>query len=142
MKKPKLNQNEKAKSKIHSYPKEIKQKLILVRDIILKTAAETESIAEIEETLKWGEISFLVKHGSTIRMGWKSTNPSQYAIYFNCNTSLVETFKAIYGDLFKYEKNRAILFDLEDDIPEEQLKDCIEMALQYHLLKDKPFLGR
>jgi len=75
-------------------------------------------------------------------MDWKTKTPHQYAMYFNCNTSLVETFKSVYGNLFKYEKNRAILFSLDDEIPKKELKDCIEMALKYHTLKNKPFLGK
>ena len=137
-----IKQNPKIKSKFESYPKEIKTKMEHLRELILETATEIESIEEIEETLKWGEPSYIVKKGSTIRMDWKEKNPNQYALYFNCSTSLVETYKAVCGDLFKYEKNRAILFDLNEDVPNKEIKDCIEMALKYHSLKDKPFLGK
>lgn len=136
-----IKQNPQAKSKLESYPKDIQPKMNYLRDLILETAAEIDDIKTIEETLKWGEPSYIVKKGSTIRMDWKAKNPNQYAIYFNCNTSLVETFKAVHGDLFKYEKNRAILFDLKDEIPTKELKACIKMALIYHSLKDKAFLG-
>lgn len=138
----KIKQNPKVKAKFEAYPKNIKQKMKILKDLILETAAEIESIDEIEETLKWGEPSYIAKKGSTIRMDWKTKTPHQYAMYFNCNTSLVETFKSVYGNLFKYEKNRAILFSLDDEIPKKELKDCIEMALKYHTLKNKPFLGK
>ena len=137
-----VKQDPQVKSKFESYPKDIKKKLTYLRELILKTASEIENVRQLEETLKWGEPSYLVKRGSTIRMDWKSKAPDQYALYFNCNTSLVETFKMVYGDLFKYEKNRAILFDLNEKVPEKELKACIEMALQYHSLKEKPFLGK
>jgi hypothetical protein len=39
-----------------------------LREIILQTAFEIEELKEIEETLKWGEPSYLVKKGSTVRM--------------------------------------------------------------------------
>jgi len=138
----KVKQDSSVKSKFLSYPKDIKKKMEHLRDLILEVATETEHIKELEETLKWGEPSYIVKKGSTIRMDWKDKNPNQYAMYFNCNTSLVETFKMVYGDLFQYEKNRAILFEINDKIPNKELKECIAMALQYHLLKDKPFLGK
>jgi hypothetical protein len=109
--------------------------------LILETAKESEFVEELEETLKWGEPSYLVKKGSTIRIDWKAKTPDQYAIYFKCTSKLVLTFKEIYGDKFKYEKNRAILFDLDEKIPEKALKNCISMALNYHRLKDKPLLG-
>jgi len=137
-----VKQSPKVKSKFSSYPKNIKEKMKFLRNLILEVASDVEHIKEIEETLKWGEPSYIVKKGSTIRMDWKDKNPNQYAMYFNCNTSLVETFKIVYGDLFQYEKNRAILFNLHEDIPKKELKECIEMALKYHLLKDKPFLGK
>ncbi len=112
-----------------------------LRSLILQTAEEIDSISEMEETLKWGEPSYLVKNGSTIRIDWKSRAPNQYAIYFKCTSSLVETFKVIFGDLFKYEKNRAIVFEIDEKVPTEELKMCIGMALQYHDLKNKPLLG-
>ncbi|TXF88032.1 DUF1801 domain-containing protein [Neolewinella aurantiaca] len=129
-------------SKFDSYPKNVRAKLKALRSLILEVAAKIEHIEEVEETLKWGEPSYIVKKGSTVRIDWKSKNPDQYAMYFSCSTSLVETFRMVYGDLFKYEKNRAILFDLDEDIPQTELRECVEMALQYHLLKDKPLLGR
>ncbi len=45
-------------------------------------------------------------------------------------------FKALYGDLFKYENTRAILFGMEDPVPSAELKECIALALQYHKVKD------
>ena len=141
MTKLKLNQNPLVKEKFNNYPKGIKSKIKTLRSLILETAKESEFIDELEETLKWGEPSYLAKKGSTIRIDWKAKTPDQYAIYFKCTSKLVVTFREIYGDKFKYEKNRAILFDLEERIPENALKNCISMALNYHRLKDKPLLG-
>lgn len=123
------------------YPKPFGNKLRRLRKLILESATEIESISEIEETLKWGEPSYLVKKGSTIRMDWKEKNPDQYAMYFKCTSKLVSTFKEVYGDKFSYEKNRAIVFKLEDDVPEKELKHCISLALTYHLVKNIPMLG-
>jgi hypothetical protein len=136
-----IKQNPLVIEKFDSYPIEIKKKLNYLRDLILKTASEIDKIQEIEETLKWEEPSYIVKKGSTFRMDWKPKSPNQYALYFNCNTSLVATFKIVFGNLLKYEKNRAILFDLDEKVPEKEIKACIKVALQYHSLKDKPFLG-
>ena len=142
MKKLSINQDPQVELKFQAYPDDIKPKLLYLRRLILETATESEAIEEMEETLKWGEPSYLVKKGSTIRIDWKPKTPDQYAMYFKCTSKLVPTFKAVYGDLFKYEKNRAILFDLNDPIPEEELKECIALALKYHSLKDKPRLGK
>jgi hypothetical protein len=120
-----------------SYPKDIREKLLFLRQLIFDTAAKTTGVGKLEETVKWGEPSYLTgetKSGSTIRLGWKKVQ-NQYGIFFNCKTTLVDTFKNIYGDKFKYEKNRAILFDLEDHIPVKWLRHCIALALTYHVDK-------
>ncbi len=136
-----IKQHPQIQAKFESYPAMVQEKLNQIRGLIIEVASNIEHIQEIEETLKWGEPSYIVKKGSTIRMDWKAKTPNQFAIYFNCNTSLVNTFKILYGDLFKYEKNRAIWFELTDTVPKTELKSCITMALQYYLLKDKPLLG-
>lgn len=142
MKNLKINQSPLIKNKFESYPNEARKKLNFLRKLILETASENESIHEIEETLKWGEPSYLTKKGSTIRMDWKEKSPHQYAMYFKCTSRLVSTFKTVFGDLFKYEKTRAIVFNMEDKIPEAELKECIEMALTYHTIKNKTLLGK
>jgi len=130
------------KDKFKSYPSKIRPKMKFLRKLILDTAKETEGIVELEETLKWGEPSYLVKKGSTIRMDWKAKAPDQYAMYFKCTSKLVTTFKEVHGDTFNYEKTRAIIFGLDEEVPKEALKDCIAMALQYHKLKNEPLLGK
>lgn len=135
-----IKQQAAAQAKLQSYPPLVQEKILGLRMLILEAASEL-NISSIEETLKWGEPSYLVKNGSTIRMDWKAKSPQQYALYFNCSTSLVETFRMLYGDLFRYEKNRALVFNLESVLPKQELKACLKMALQYHLLKDKPLLG-
>lgn len=141
MKNLKVNTDQKAKDKFKSYPRGVKSKMKHLRSLVLETASEIDSISEIEETLKWGEPSYLVKKGSTIRMDWKSKNPDQYAMYFKCTSKLVSTFKEVYGDDFEYEKTRAIVFKLDDEVPNEKLKTCIAAALQYHTVKQLPKLG-
>lgn len=136
-----VKSNPEVELKFKSYSKKVQSKLEVLRNLVLETASEIDSVEELEETLKWGEPSYLAKKGSTIRMDWKAKNPDQYAMYFKCTSKLVTTFKEIYGDTFRYENNRAILFDFEEKVPKKELKKCIEMALTYHSVKDKPLLG-
>ena len=124
-----------------NYPPQVKDALMSLRRLILETAEEIEAIRELEETLKWGEPSYLTKFGSTIRINWKEKNPEKMAIYFKCTSRLVPTFKKLYHKTFEFEGKRAILFDLSSDIPEKELKHCISMALMYHKLKHLPLLG-
>ncbi len=65
----------------------------------------------------------------------------QYQVYFNCSSRLVETFKVVFGDLFDYEKNRAIVFKLDKEIPVVALKECIATTLTYHKVKNDELLG-
>ncbi|MBK8944421.1 MAG: DUF1801 domain-containing protein [Ignavibacteriae bacterium] len=141
MKKLKIITNKSVKEKFGKYPKNIKPKINHLRKLIMDVAKSDESILEIEETLKWGEPSYLSKHGSTLRIDWKEKNPNQYAMYFKCTSKLVPTFKEVFSDLFKYENSRAILFDLDEAIPEEKLKICISLSLNYHKVKNLPKLG-
>lgn len=125
----------------NKYPENIKSKIAYLRSLILETASEIPEITAIEETLKWGEPSYLVQNGSTIRIHWKKKHPTQYAMYFKCTSQLVPTFKKVFKNLFKYEGNRAIIFNLEDKIPEVEIKKCISRALLYHKVKTLPLLG-
>lgn len=131
--------NKALQEKFDSYPEHIRPKMDALRSLILEVAAMTTGVGEIEETLKWGEPSFLTsetKSGSTIRIDWKPKSPEQYALFFNCKTTLVDSFRTIFPDAFKLAGNRAIIFSLDDVIPEKELGLCISMALRYHL--DKP----
>lgn len=123
------------------YPNHIQQKLLFLRQLILDTALEIEGIDRLEETLKWGEPSYVTKRGSTIRIAWKESSPRQYAMYFNCKTKLVATFKEVFSDIFNFEGNRAIVFDDNEEIPIDELKQCISLSLTYHSRKHLPMLG-
>ena len=137
----KLTTNPKVTTVFDNYPEEVKQQMLNLRELVLKTANEIEGLDKLEETLKWGEPSYLTKHGSTLRMDWKEKKPNQFAMYFKCTSKLVPTFKAVFGNKFNYEDNRAIVFGLEDKIPEEELKQCIRMTLTYHKVKHLELLG-
>ncbi len=129
------------KTKLETYPDFVRDKLKYLRKLIIETADEIPEITNLEETLKWGEPSFLTKIGSTLRMDWKKKTPNQYQIYFKCTSRLVETFKLMFGELFEYEKNRAIIFQLDQEIPVVEIKKCIKAALMYHKVKNDSTLG-
>ena len=121
-----------------NYPEEIRDRLLALRRLILETAAQTQGVGDLEETLKWGQPSYLTsatKAGSTIRIDRTRSEAGHYAMYFHCQTNLISTFREVYPDTFTYEGNRSILFEPEGDIPEAELRHCISMALTYHLRK-------
>jgi len=124
-----------------NYPVEIKQQMMALRQLIMDTATETEGVSALEETLKWGEPSYLTKGGSTIRIDWKQANPNEYAMYFNCKSKLVDTFKELYQEELTFDGNRAIVLKTGLAIPSAELKHCVSLALTYHKIKHLPLLG-
>ena len=128
-----------------SYPKSIKTKLLFLRRLIFETASSLENIGEIEETLKWGEPSYLTpesKSGSTIRIAWKESQHDRYSIFFKCTANLVPAFKEKFPQKFKFGDNRSIDFYLNDKVPITELKQCIALALTYHRNKNLGFNDR
>jgi hypothetical protein len=85
-----------------SYPNRLRTRLVALRRLILDTARITAGVGTLEETLKWGQVSYLTsesKSGSTIRIDQVKSEPDRYAICFHCRTNLVETFRELYPDL-------------------------------------------
>jgi hypothetical protein len=122
------------------YPKPVKAKLLALRRLIFDTATLTKGVGRLEETLKWGQPSYLTaetKSGSTIRIDQVKSAANQYAVYFHCQTDLVETFRELYPTEMRYGGNRSILLNAGDDIPESALRHCVALALTYHLRKRK-----
>jgi hypothetical protein len=118
-----------------SYPSAVRDKLMVLRKLIFDTAATMNEVGEIEETLKWGEPAYLTSNsgsGSTIRIGWKQSKPDTYAMYFNCQTSLITTFKTLFPNELNYEGNRAIVFEVCQPIAMDALTVCLATALRYH----------
>jgi hypothetical protein len=123
-----------------AYPKPIRSKLLALRRLIFDTAKTTGGVGRLEETLKWGQPSYLTpetKSGSTIRIDQVKSTAGQYAVYFHCQTDLVATFRELYPTEFSYGGNRSILLNAEDKIPEPALRHCLALALTYHLDKRK-----
>ncbi len=136
-----INSDVSVEKKFDSYPVTVRPKMEALRALVLEVATGIPDLGPLEETLKWGEPSYLTKKGSTLRMDWKAKAPEQYALYFKCTSKLVPTFRAVYGDSLNYEKNRAIIFGLKERIPKGKIKKCIKAALTYHTVKNEELLG-
>ncbi|GHA16153.1 hypothetical protein GCM10008090_27440 [Arenicella chitinivorans] len=124
-----------------SYPESAALKLLALRHLLLQTADSVVGLDNVTETLKWGEPSYLCPTGSTVRMDWKPKSPEHYALYFHCQTTLVETFRELYRDELEFDGKRAILFHLKAQLPTTAVAHCIELALSYHHRKRLPLLG-
>ena len=121
-----------------AYPKAARTKLLALRKLIFDIAATTEGVGTLEETLKWGQPSYLTsetKSGSTIRIDALKGDEARYAAYFICHTNLVGTFRDLYRGRLEFESNRAIVLDVNEPLPAKELGHCIAMALTYQLDK-------
>ena len=117
------------------FPERVRRRLLEVRGLIFGTAADIEGVGPLTETLKWGEPAYLTGatgSGSTIRLGWFRSSERNCAVLFNCRTTLIDTFRSQFPDVFAYEKNRAILLSDREPLPQAPLSACLEMALTYH----------
>jgi len=137
----KLKTDPKVERMFANYPETVRDKMQFLRALVIETAEETEGVNQLEETLKWNEPSFVSKNGSTLRMDWKEKSPQQYAVYFQCSSRLVDTFRTVFEEKFHFEGNRAIVFQLNQKIPVQELKECIKTALIYHNVKHLMTLG-
>lgn len=117
-----------------AYEGVLRERLLSLRRLILEVA-QAEQVGPLEETLKWGEPSFVTGRniGSTLRID--AAGPDSYALYVNCRTSLMDTFRSLYPDAMTYIGDREIRFGVDDPLPEEALRRCIALTLTYHRWK-------
>ena len=115
----------------------VQTELLALRELILATAAETECVGSITETLKWGQPAYLTEQtgsGSTIRIApSRPGSDHDYAMFFICHTNLIERVKRLFDDAFTYDGERALLFRVGEPRPENELRECVVMALTYHV---------
>ena len=121
------------------YPAGLRRKLIALRELIFKVAGATEGVGRLTETLKWGQPSYLTIEsgsGSTVRID-RLKKGDGYAVYFHCQSGLVDQFRRIYPKTFRYQGERAILFDKSEHVPTRALGHCIGLALTHHARRKK-----
>ena len=110
--------------------------LLRLRGLIFEAAAQTPGVGPLIETLKWGEPAYLPRtprSGTTIRINAVKGSPAHYVALFHCQTTLVDSFRLLYPDIFVFSGHRAIVLNVGDPVAEAALKHCIALALTYHL---------
>jgi hypothetical protein len=115
------------------YPTEVRAKLLALRAVVLSVADE-ENVGPVEETLKWGQPSYLCASGTTIRIDRDETHGGDIALYVNCKSSLVSEWRERFTE-FTFGGDRSLHLGLEDDIDDPRLKMCIADALTYRRRK-------
>ncbi len=134
-----MNRDDKAFAKVIArHSPAVQTSLIALRALVLATAKTTPGVGDIEVGLRWGQQSFLTHKtgsGSTIRIGIERNEPETVAMFFHCQSGLIDTFRELYGDKLAYEGKRALLFPAGKRIPAKMLAHCIGLALTHHLRK-------
>jgi hypothetical protein len=108
--------------------------LLTLRQLIFDVVARDADIGPLEETLKWGQPAYLTtatKSGTTLRLGLPKTGG--FAILCHCQTTVISDFRALFGDDFIYDGNRAVVFSTSDTVPKDKLALLVSAALRYHL---------
>ena len=129
---------EQVKTAFDGFPEATRERLLALREIIQRAADETESVTGIVETVKWGQPSYLPRKsriGTTVRIGSLKTAPDTPALFFYCQTRLIETFRHLYPNVFSFQGNRAMLIPPDRPMPEDEIRHCVSLALTYHLWK-------
>lgn len=120
-----------------AYPPALRAKLLALRELVFDVAVRTPGVGPLTETLKWGQPSYLTEAtgaGTTVRLdGLKKGGGC--ALYFHCQSGLIERFRDLYGETFRYDGRRALLFEPGARLPVAALRHCIGLALTHHLRK-------
>lgn len=121
-----------------AYPDSLRKNLMALRALVFDVAAKTAGVGALQETLKWGQPSYLTAEsgsGTTVRIDRIKASQGRYAMYFHCQSGLVDTFRELYPESFVFEGKRAIVFEAMDRVPDRALRHCIGLALTHHLRK-------
>jgi len=129
--------NPTVEEKLSSYPAAARKRLQQLRSLILETAEETPASGRVEETLKWGQLSFITtapKTGSTLRID-ATGDAGTTALYVHCATNLADQFRQHYGSELNVIDKRKVEFPADQPLPIDALKHCVALALTYHTRK-------
>lgn len=97
-------------------------------------AAQTKGVGALEETLKWGQPSYLTpetKSGTTLRLA--VTKTGGFCIFVPCTCRVVPHFYALLPQSLCHDGTRDILFDAKRDMSDAWIDLFITSALTCRL---------
>jgi hypothetical protein len=125
--------DDRVKAVFDDYEPDTRERLLALRALIYETAAQTDGVGPLNETLKWGQISYLNPAGTTLRIDTAPGSTDAIALYVHCQTSIVETLRARYDGLLAFEGTRCVILPDDGEVPPEVVRDCIRAAPTYRL---------
>jgi hypothetical protein len=120
----------KVRAAFDAFPPDARAGLLQLRRLILTVADETPGATPVEEATRWGEPAYLAPRGATIRLG--TPKAGGFGLFVTCTTTLIDDFRTVAGDKFRFDGTRAVLFRDADDIDADALALLIRAALSYH----------
>lgn len=109
-----------------------RQRLLRVRQRIFDLAAGVEAVGAIQESLKWGEPSYVStkrKCGTPIRL--RLAADDTFGLSVHCQTSIIAELKKAHPGL-RYDGSRSLLLPVAVEPPVEVIDQLIRLALTYH----------
>jgi len=122
--------SEAVRAAFEGFAPELRAGLLDLRRLILAVAAQTPGVGAVEETTRWGEPAYIAARGATIRLG--APKAGGFALCVTCTTSLIDDFRAVAADGFRFDGTRAVLFGEGEEIDAQALALLIRAALTYH----------
>jgi hypothetical protein len=122
------------KAVFESYRADLRRPLLRLRAMIFEVA-RAAAVSELIETLKWQQPAYLPARpriGTTVRIDAMPDGSDRYAMFFHCQTTLLDTFRDLYPERFTFQGDRALVFHAADAVPRDALNHCISLALTYH----------
>lgn len=126
--------NAQVEQAFHLDDAEARRGLLVLRSLIFDTAAELPSVGRIEETLRWGQPSYVTpdsKSGSTLRLG--VPKGARFGVFVHCQSQLIPEYITTFPAWDRVEGTRAVLFDRPSDIEPLRHGWLIKRALTYHI---------
>ncbi|MGD9878717.1 MAG: DUF1801 domain-containing protein [Reyranella sp.] len=87
-----------------AYPPILRKRLAALRALMLETARQTDGVGRLTETVTWGQPSHLTEEtgsGTTVRIDRLKAGDG-YAVFFHCQSGLVDEFRQLYPDTFRF----------------------------------------
>ena len=121
-------ENPAVKAVFDAYPETERAGLMHLRELIFE---EAESLGvDLTEDLRWGQPAYLTAKGSTLRLGLPKKGG--FALFAHCQSTIISSFAAQAPASYRFDGNRAVLFDDENEIVSAELAPLINHGLNYH----------
>lgn len=127
--------NSEVQATFDQYPPKPRHRLLQLRELIFDAARELDTIGELQESLRWGEPSYVPvrrRTGTPVRLGWKASSPDEISLLVHCQTSLISDFAGTLSGPLRTDGNRRIVLNVEGDLPAGPLTLFVQAAFTYH----------